>query len=84
VSQPEAKRELSGLTLTREASEEDQEGGARNSVAADFAEALQSSYEHGGKLVAISGGPINKTQGCGAGAGRSRNFWLEPELEPVY
>jgi hypothetical protein len=25
-------------------------------------------------------------QGCGAGAGRSRNFWLEPEpeLEPVY
>ncbi len=26
------------------------------------------------------------SQGCGAGAGRSRNFWLEPELElePVY
>jgi hypothetical protein len=23
-----------------------------------------------------------KNQGCGAGAGRSRNFWLEPE--PVY
>ncbi len=41
VSRPEAKRELPGLTLTQEASKKDQEGGARKSAAADFAEALQ-------------------------------------------
>jgi hypothetical protein len=41
VSRPEAKRELHGLTLTQEASEKDQDGVARNSAAANFAEALQ-------------------------------------------
>jgi hypothetical protein len=31
----------------------------------------------------LGGGHQNpEQQGCGAGAGRSRNFWLEPE--PVY
>ncbi len=60
VSRPEAKRELPGLTLTREDSEKDQEGGARNSVAADFAEALQWSYKHREKCVANGGGPIIK------------------------
>jgi hypothetical protein len=42
VSQLEAKRELPSLTFTQEASEKDQEGGARNSAVADFAEALGS------------------------------------------
>jgi hypothetical protein len=41
VSRPGAKRELHGLTLTQEASEKDQEGVARNSVEANFAEALR-------------------------------------------
>jgi hypothetical protein len=41
VSRPKAKRELSKLTLTQEASLKDLEGGARNSAAADFAEALR-------------------------------------------
>jgi hypothetical protein len=41
VSRPEAKRELPGLTLTQEVFEKDQEGGARKSVAVDFAEALR-------------------------------------------
>jgi hypothetical protein len=41
VSRPETKRELPGLTLTQEASEKDQEGGAKKSAAADFAEALR-------------------------------------------
>jgi hypothetical protein len=41
VSRPEAKREMSGLTLTQEASEKDQEGVVRNSAAADFTEALR-------------------------------------------
>jgi hypothetical protein len=41
VSRPKAKRELSALTLTQKASEKDQEGGARNSAAADFAKALR-------------------------------------------
>jgi hypothetical protein len=61
VSRPEAKRELPGLTLTQEASEKDQEGGARNSAVADFAEALRWSYERGEKCVAIGGRPINKS-----------------------
>jgi hypothetical protein len=41
VSRPKAKSELSGLTLTQEASLKDGEGGAKNSAAADFAEALR-------------------------------------------
>jgi hypothetical protein len=41
VSQPEAKREQPGLTLTQEASEKDEEGVARNSAAVDFAKALR-------------------------------------------
>jgi hypothetical protein len=41
VSRPKAKRELSKLTLTQEASLKDLEGGARNSAAADFSEALR-------------------------------------------
>jgi hypothetical protein len=60
VSRPEAKRELPGLTLTQEASKKDREGGVRNSTAADFAEALQWSYERGEKCVTIGSGPVNK------------------------
>jgi hypothetical protein len=41
-------------------------------TAANFALATYSTYYNTLK------------QGCGAGAGRSRNFWLEPEPEPVY
>jgi hypothetical protein len=41
VSRLEAKRELTCLTITQEAFEKDQEGGAKKSAAADFAEALQ-------------------------------------------
>jgi hypothetical protein len=41
VSRLEAKRELTCLTLTQEAFEKDQEGGAKKSAAADFAEALR-------------------------------------------
>jgi hypothetical protein len=41
VSRPKVKRELSKLTLTQEASLKDLEGGARNSAATDFAEALR-------------------------------------------
>jgi hypothetical protein len=37
VSRPEAKREMSSLTLIQEASEKDQEGVARKSATADFA-----------------------------------------------
>ncbi len=61
MSRPEAKRELSGLTLTQEASKKDQEGVARNSAEADFAEALRRSYECCKKCVAIGGGPIQKS-----------------------
>jgi hypothetical protein len=60
VSRLEAKRELPCLTLTQEAFEKDQEGGARKSAVADFAEALRWRYERGEKCVALGGGPINK------------------------
>jgi hypothetical protein len=56
----EAKSELSGLTLAQEASQKDREGGARNSGAADLAEALCREYEHCEKCVAIGGGPGKK------------------------
>jgi hypothetical protein len=61
VSRPEAKREISGLTLTQEASEKDQEGVARNNVAANVAEALWQWYERCEKRIAIGGGPIKKS-----------------------
>ncbi len=63
VSRLEAKREMSGLTLTltQEASEKDQEGVARNSTAADFAEELRRRYERCKRHIAIGGGPIKKS-----------------------
>jgi hypothetical protein len=39
VSQPKVKSELAGLILTQEASLKQWEGGMRNSMAANFAEA---------------------------------------------
>ncbi len=60
VSQPKAKSELSRLTLTQEASLKDWEGGARNSTAADFAEALWQWYERCKKCTAIGGEPVKK------------------------
>jgi hypothetical protein len=41
VSRAKAKRELSQLTLTQEAPLKELGGGARNSAAAEFAEALR-------------------------------------------
>jgi hypothetical protein len=41
VSRLEVKTELSSLTLTKEASEKDREGGARNSAVTDFAKTLR-------------------------------------------
>jgi hypothetical protein len=61
MSRPEAKREMSGLTLTQEASEKDQEGVARNSVVADFVEELRRRYERCKRRITIGGGPIKKS-----------------------
>ncbi len=58
VSRPKAKRELSKLTLTQEASLKELKGGARNSAAAEFAEVLRRWYERCEKRAAIGGGAI--------------------------
>ncbi len=43
-----------------------------------------NSQVFGASRVTFGQKKYTDQQGCGAGAGRSRNFWLEPELEPVY
>jgi hypothetical protein len=60
VSRLKAKRELSALALTQKASEKDQEGGRKNSAAADFAKALRWYYERCEKCVVIGSGPSKK------------------------
>jgi hypothetical protein len=54
------KTELSSLTLTKEASEKDREGGARNSAVMDFAKTLRWLYESCENCVAGGGGPGKK------------------------
>jgi hypothetical protein len=55
------KKELAGLTLTRESFKKDWEGAVSTVSAADFAEAFQQWFRRCEKCVAIGGGYIEKT-----------------------
>jgi hypothetical protein len=57
---PEVKRELAGLTLTKETFME-WEGAARALMAADFATAFRQWYERCEKCVIIAGSCVEKS-----------------------
>jgi histone-lysine N-methyltransferase SETMAR len=58
---PKVKKELAGLTLTRESFKKDWEGAVRTLLAADFAEAFRQWIRHCEKCVEIGGGYVEKT-----------------------
>jgi hypothetical protein len=58
---PKVKKELAGLTLTRESFKKDWEEAVRTLSAADFAEAFQQWFRRCKKCVAIGGGYVEKT-----------------------
>jgi histone-lysine N-methyltransferase SETMAR len=58
---PKVKKELAGLTLTRETFKKKWEGAGRTLTAADFAEAFQQWYHHCKKCIAISGSYVEET-----------------------
>jgi histone-lysine N-methyltransferase SETMAR len=58
---PKVKKELAGLTLTRESFKKDWEGAMRTLSAADFAEAFRQWICRCEKCVEIGGGYVEKT-----------------------
>jgi histone-lysine N-methyltransferase SETMAR len=58
---PKVKKELAGLTLTRESFKNDWEGAVRTLSAADFAEAFRQWFRRCEKCVDIGGGYDEKT-----------------------
>jgi hypothetical protein len=57
---PKVKKELAGLTLTRESFKKDWEGAVRTLSAADFAEAFRQWFRRCKKCVVIGGGYVEK------------------------
>jgi hypothetical protein len=57
---PKVKKELVGLTLTRETFKKEWEGAIRTLTAADFAEAFQQWYRRCEKCIAIGGRYVEK------------------------
>ncbi len=55
------KKELAGLTLTRESFKKDWEGAVRTLSAADFAEVFRQWFRRCKKCVNIGGGYVEKT-----------------------
>jgi histone-lysine N-methyltransferase SETMAR len=58
---PKVKRELAGLTLTKETLKTKWEGAARTLKAADFATAFRHWYEHYKKCINIAGSYVEKS-----------------------
>jgi histone-lysine N-methyltransferase SETMAR len=58
---PKVKKELSGLTLTRETFKKEWEGAVRTLAVADFATAFQQWYRHCEQCIAIGDSYVEKT-----------------------
>jgi histone-lysine N-methyltransferase SETMAR len=57
---PKVKKELAGLTLTRETFKKEREGTVRTPTAADFAKAFRQWYLHCKKCIAIGGSYVRQ------------------------
>ncbi len=58
---PKVKRELAGLTLTKETFKKEWEGAAKTLKAADFAMAFRRWMEHWGKCIDIARSNVEKS-----------------------